>query len=145
MAVVQGPVLSRVSKFVTEPYLIVIGNLILVVNFLMFIFSDYVLLYLAAVLFALGNGLMWPSVLSILSKIADRRYQGSIQGFAGSFGSLSSIIGLIVGGILYESFGVFAFVTSAACIFIAFIVSFKMLTPSFKSSISSDHPRKKEN
>ncbi len=137
MVIVQGPVLSRVSKFVSEPYLILIGNFILGFNFLLFIFFDYRLLYFAATLFAIGNGLMWPSVLSVLSKIADRRYQGSVQGFAGSFGSLSSIIGLVIGGILYESVGVLAFVVSAGCIFIAFIASFKMLTPSFQSAIAS--------
>jgi len=37
---------------------------------------------------------------SLLSKIAGRRYQGTVQGFASSLGSLASIFGLILGGLL---------------------------------------------
>jgi hypothetical protein len=45
---------------------------------------------------------MWPSVLSLLSKIAGTKYQGTEQGSASSFGSLACIMGLIFGGLLYE-------------------------------------------
>ena len=37
-----------------------------------------------SVLFAVGNGLMWPSIMSILSKRAGTAYQGAVQGVAGS-------------------------------------------------------------
>ena len=80
---------------------------------------DIVIIYLAAVLFAIGNGLMWPSFLSFLSKTAGSRYQGSVQGFATSVGSSASIIGLIVGGILYEIIDVRTFLISAILIYIA--------------------------
>jgi len=41
-----------------------------------------------------GNGLMWPPFMSILSKRAGTVFQGTVQGIAGSFGGLASIIGL---------------------------------------------------
>jgi MFS family permease len=75
---------------------------------------------------------MWPSVLSVLSKVAGNTYQGAIQGFAGSVGSLSSIIGLIIGGLLYEFIGVWSFLISAACIYTAFIISIRLRAKSFQ-------------
>ena len=55
------------------------------------------------IFFALGNGLMWPSFMSILSRHAGTENQGVIQGVASSFGSIASIIGLILGGISQDN------------------------------------------
>jgi MFS family permease len=84
-------------------------------------------IYGAVILFALGNGLMWPSFMSILSKRAGTTLQGAVQGVAGSFGSLASIIGLILGGTLYNLIGATTFLVSAGVIFTAFIMSFRLL------------------
>ncbi len=65
------------------------------------------MVYGAAVLFACGNGVMWPSFLSILSRAAGDRYQGSVQGFASSVGSFASILCLV----LYEIFNQVPFIT----------------------------------
>ena len=54
-------------------------------------------------------------------------YQGVIQGVASSFGSLASIIGLIIGGLLYNLIGGYTFLISAGIIFVVFIMSFKLL------------------
>ena len=48
---------------------------------------------------------MWPSFMSILSRRAGTVHQGAVQGVAGSFGGLASIVGLIMGGILYDLLG----------------------------------------
>jgi MFS family permease len=74
-------------------------------------------------LFAVGNGLIWPSVMSILSKRAGTVHQGAVQGVASSFGGLASIIGLIIGGLLYNLIGVTTFLICAG-IFVVFIMSF---------------------
>ena len=70
---------------------------------------------------------MWPSFMSILSYRAGTVHQGAVQGLAGSFGSLASIIGLTVGGILYSQFGSTTFIVSAAVIFTISILSFRLL------------------
>ena len=54
-------------------------------------------------------------------------HQGAVQGVAGSFGGLASIVGLIIGGILYDTLGGTVFLISAAVIFVAFIMSFRLL------------------
>ena len=97
------------------------------INFVLFVSNDIILLYAAAALFAIGNGLMWPSFMSILSYRAGTIHQGAVQGLAGSFGSLASIIGLTIGGILYSLFGSTTFLVSAIVIFAISILSFRFL------------------
>lgn len=127
MVVVQGPVLGFASKKLSESVLIIAGNFILGINFLMLLSENTYMIYGSTIFFALGNGLMWPSVLSLLSKAAGKKYQGSVQGFAGSLGSLASIIGLVLGGILYSSIGAMTFLISAGVIYFVFILSFRLI------------------
>jgi MFS transporter, DHA1 family, tetracycline resistance protein len=127
MVLVQGPVLRKALKKFSEEKLVIIGSIILGTNFILFVSNNNIFIYVAAVLFAVGNGLMWPSFLSILSKTAGSAYQGFIQGVASSFGSLASIIGLIIGGLLYNLIGGSTFLISAGIIFVVFIMSFKLL------------------
>lgn len=127
MVAVQGPVLRKALTRFSEEKLVILGNMILGINFLLFISNNIILLYVAAVLFAIGNGLMWPSFMSILSYRAGTTHQGAVQGLAGSFGSLASIIGLTIGGILYSLFGSTTFLVSALVIFAVSILSFRLL------------------
>jgi len=127
MVLVQGPVLRKALKKFSEEKLVIIGSVILGINFILFVAGNDILVYGAAILFAVGNGLMWPSFLSILSKTAGNAYQGFIQGVASSFGSLASIVGLITGGLLYNLIHGFTFLISAGIIFVVFIISFKLL------------------
>ncbi len=127
MALVQGPILRKASKKFSEVQLVIIGSMILGTNFILLISSDITLIYGAAVLFAFGNGVMWPSVMSILSNRAGTVYQGTVQGVANSFGSLASIIGLMIGGLFYNILGATTFLVSAGVIFTVFILSFRLM------------------
>ena len=127
MVLIQGPVLRKALQKFSEEKLVIIGSIILGTNFILFVSNETFLIYIGAILFAVGNGLMWPSFLSILSKRAGYVYQGAVQGVASSFGSLASIIGLIIGGVLYNLIGGFTFLISAGIIFVVFIMSFKLL------------------
>jgi MFS family permease len=123
---VQGPVLSWASKKYSDATLIIFGSLMLGTNFLLLISGNFFLTYLATVFFALGDGLMTPSFLSLLSKIAGRRYQGTVQGFASSSGSLASVFGLILGGLLYEVLNGSAFLIAGLVIYTAFLLNFRL-------------------
>jgi len=127
MVLVQGPLLSALSKKVSDENLTIAGGLILAANFIFMMSHTTAVLYFAAVLFSLGNGLMWPSFLSILSKVAGHKYQGAIQGLASSAGSLASIIGLITGGILFHAYQEKTFLIAAGIIFIVFLCSFRLI------------------
>ncbi|MGB9928358.1 MAG: MFS transporter [Methanosarcina sp.] len=127
MAFVQGPILTRLAKRYTEAVLIVAGGFILGLQFILLVPGNFFLLYIAAVFFAFGNGIMWPCVLSVLSKFAGNRYQGSVQGFAMSASSFASIIGLLAGGILYTQFGSNTFLAAAGIIYLVVILSFRLI------------------
>jgi len=127
MILVQGPILRKALKRFSEEKLVIIGSAILGSNFILFISSDIFLIYFAAVLFAVGNGLMWPSIMSILSRRAGPVYQGAVQGVAGSVTGVASIIGLTTGGVLYNIFGGITFLVSAGVIFAVFVLSFRLL------------------
>lgn len=105
MVLVQGPVLARVSKRVSGPFLIVGGSLVLAAGFAFYDSVEVWSMYTGLALMALGNGLMWPSVLAVLSKASGAEHQGAVQGIAGSVGAVASIVGLVAGGLIYGHFG----------------------------------------
>ena len=127
MVFVQGPVLRKALKKFSEEKLVILGSIILATNFVLFFSNNIISISLAVVLFALGNGLMWPSFMSILSKRAGTALQGAVQGVAGSVGGVASIIGLIGGGVLYDLIGGATFLVSATVIFSVFVMSFRLL------------------
>ncbi|MGH9974282.1 MAG: MFS transporter, partial [Nitrososphaeraceae archaeon] len=127
MVFVQGPVLRKALKIFSEEKLVIIGSIILGTNFVLFVSNNIISVSVAVILFSVGNGLMWPSFMSILSRRAGSKLQGAVQGIAGSFGGLASILGLILGGFLYNSVGTVAFLVSAMVIFAVFVLSFKLL------------------
>jgi MFS transporter, DHA1 family, tetracycline resistance protein len=127
MVFIQGPVLRKALKKFSEEKLVIIGSIILGTNFILFVSNNIVSVSCAIVLFAVGNGLMWPSFMSILSRYAGSKLQGSVQGVAGSFGGSASILGLILGGFLYNAIGAVTFLISAGVIFSIFLMSFRLL------------------
>jgi DHA1 family tetracycline resistance protein-like MFS transporter len=128
MILFQGPVMSRLSKRYKERPLIVFGSFLLAGGFLCFISNNILFITLGTFLFAAGNGIMWPSFLSSMSSMANKQMQGSLQGLASSVGSLASIIGLILGGILFGIMGTLLFIIPATTfIVVTFIVVAKRI------------------
>ncbi len=92
------------------------------------------MIYVGVALVALGNGLMWPSVMSLISKAAGERYQGAVQGFAGSSGAVASILGLILGGLIYGVLQGSIFLVSAGVILPVVALSLPLL-PSIRRQV----------
>ncbi|HAA13914.1 MAG TPA: MFS transporter [Cytophagales bacterium] len=127
MVIVQGPILSWLNQRVREETLLVVGNLILAGSFVLLTIYNDTIAYIAAILFAIGNGVMWPSFLSILARTAGKEHQGAVQGYATSAGSLASIIGLIAGGVIYGQIKEGTFWIAAIIIFMVCLVSISQL------------------
>ena len=119
MVIVQGPILSWLARRFSERSLALTGGLFLTVSFPLFDSQAVEMIYLGGGLMALGNGIMWPSVTSLLSKAAGDTYQGAVQGLAGSLGAAASIVGLIVGGMLYAGLGSLVFWGSGGVVLMA--------------------------
>ena len=60
------------------------------------------LLYVVAFLVAIGQGLCYPSLTSMISKVAPESERGSVLGLATAVGSLARFLGPIVSGFLYD-------------------------------------------
>ncbi|MEJ2184679.1 MAG: MFS transporter [Gemmatimonadota bacterium] len=114
MVLVQGPVLTWAGRHWSERTLVLAGSGILAASFPFFGASHAAWLFTGAAILALGNGLMWPSLLALLSRAAGAEAQGGVQGLAGSASALASIAGLIVGGVLFGFLGPGTFLLSAA-------------------------------
>jgi MFS family permease len=113
MALVQGPLLNRLSRRWSERTLVLGGSVLLAASFPFFMSSSAAMIYLGTALLAIGNGIMWPSLLAILSRTTEQSVQGAVQGFASSAGAVASIAGLLLGGALYQSLGNRVFLVAA--------------------------------
>ena len=127
MVNVQGPVLTYLSARVPDSTLVLIGSSLFIVCFLLLPTGTIFSVYAANVALSVGNGLMWPSFLSILSKSGTPTIQGTIQGYANSMGSLASILGLIFGGVLFSQMGPDIFYGAAFAFFLLTLLAFRLV------------------
>jgi hypothetical protein len=105
------------------------GGVALAGGFVLFDSRNVVTIYLGVALLAAGNGVMWPSVLSVLSEAAGNVYQGAVQGAAGSLGAVASIVGLTAGGVLYTTLGAGIFAASAGVILVSALMGLTLGDP----------------
>ena len=124
LVLVEGFVLGKISGKYSDGTLTIAGSILLGLSFFLFTSENEILIFAAVILFSGGNGIMWPSFLSQLSKVAGQKYQGAVQGFASSAGSLASIIGLIAGGFIYGLLGVKTFLIPGFLFLLIFVLLF---------------------
>ncbi len=124
MIIVQGPILERLSKIFSSHSLVLMGSFLLAFSFLLLSKGNVFVLYIAITLLSIGNGIMWPSFLALLSATGSKQMQGAIQGYGTSMGSIASMFGLIIGGTLFEVISTYVFVIGA---FIFIIITVLMI------------------
>ena len=134
MALVQGPLLGYLSQKVSDVALVVTGSAILGMAFMIYRSTELPWLFAGGAVFSLGNGLMWPSFLALLSKQAGSRHQGAVQGFSGSTGAIASILGLLAGGAAYRVIGAEVFMVCASLIGVVFLLSLRLSPPADAAS-----------
>ena len=117
--IAQGPVRAWAARQITDKALVSIGAGVLSAGFAALLVGGG----LAALLIAFGNGVMWPTFMAVFSRAAGERYQGAVQGLAGSLGALGSIAGLLGGGLLYNWIGVGVFLAAAGVIALVVVLS----------------------
>ena len=126
MVLVQGPVLIMLADKVSDHNLVLAGTILIGFSFVLLPAGDWISIYSANVLMSVGNGLMWPSFLSILSRTGNPEKQGTLQGYASSTGSLASIIGLVAGGVLFNLIGPVVFTAAAVAMILNFVLAFAL-------------------
>lgn len=126
LALVQGVLVGKVARVVSERRLIPLAILAISVGIglIPFVWSVPTLLG-ALFMMAVGMGFNNPSLSSMVSRLADPDDQGGILGLASSLASLGRVVGPAAGGYLYDAYGMTTpYLTSAALMMVAFVVSF---------------------
>ena len=130
VAVIQGTLIGKFAKKIGERALIMIGAISFTIAFVALPSIWRVpLLYGAAFFIAVGQGVTYPSLTSLISKAAPESERGSILGLATSVGSLARFIGPILSGFLYDVTGPRGAFYGAACLaLLALLVSISFKT-----------------
>ena len=85
------------------------------------------LLYVVAFFIAVGQGLSYPSLTSLVTKASPANEHGSMLGLASGVGSLARFLGPIVCGFLYDvAHARGAFFGGAVLTAIAFVIALRM-------------------
>ncbi len=122
MIVARGPLLTFVSKYIGHRIVFGSGMACLMLSLLSLVLPTGDVTYVGAALFALGNGLSWPTFQARVAEVAGDA-QGTIQGAATSASSLASISGLVVGGVLYPALQGGLFYVAAALFAVVLVLT----------------------
>lgn len=103
MVITQGYLIRKWMPKFGEPLLLSVGLLLFAISLFGIAISHSVaLLAITMTVLALGNGLMRPPNLGLISLLTPAEEQGSTMGVTNSIASLGRIIGPVIGGLLYE-------------------------------------------
>ncbi|MCH2199141.1 MAG: MFS transporter [Flavobacteriales bacterium] len=119
--------LPQLNKVLKNFQIVFLGALCLGGAFLLLELDNIAILYVANIILSVGNGLLWPSFMAILSGKGDHTNQGSIMGWGNSMGSLGSVLGLILGGILFKTLGTNVFMIGAVIFFVMGVITLLFL------------------
>lgn len=125
LAVVQGVLVGRVVPLVGEHRLVPAAILLMAIALLGHGLAPTVPALMAAMgLLAVGMGFNSPSMLSVVSRLADPADQGGTLGVSQSLASLARIVGPLWAGFVFDRFGhAVPFYTSAALMLVACVLS----------------------
>ncbi len=129
VAVIQGGLLGRLAKRFGERKLIVAGAACFTLGLtLVPLVFQIPRLYLVVFFVAVGQGLTYPSLTSLLTKATPSNEHGSMLGLASGISSLARFAGPLVTGFLYDlAQARGAFFGGAMVTFLAFLVALSML------------------
>lgn len=103
VATIQGGLIGRLAKLFGEKTLIAVGTASFTLGLALVPTAWSVkMLYVVAFFIAIGQGLTYPSLTSLVSKASPTSEQGSMLGLASGIGSLARFIGPILSGWLYD-------------------------------------------
>ncbi|MCK6586074.1 MAG: MFS transporter [Polyangiaceae bacterium] len=111
LVVVQGGLMRRIARVVSERILVRTGVLIEAVGFVVIALSPslghaaIIALYAGMGIVALGSALTAPSLSAFVSKCSDGQHQGVVLGVLHSAGAFARIFGPVTGGLLYQTLG----------------------------------------
>ena len=112
MIIAQGPLLSFASRHLGRRVVFATGMAFLALALISYQLPPGPVTYVGAACFAIGNGLSWPTFQARVAELGGNE-QGVVQGWVASASSLASIVGLVLGGVLYPTLGGNLFLVAA--------------------------------
>lgn len=128
VAAIQGGLIGRLAKRFGEKTLVAVGAASFTIGLaLVPLVWRVPLLYVVAFFIAVGQGLSYPSLTSLVTKASPANEHGSMLGLASGVGSLARFLGPIVCGFLYDlAKARGAFFGGAVLTAIAFVIALRM-------------------
>ena len=103
MVIAEGPILSRLSKKISDAKINLIGLVFLASSFIFLLnTNDLPSLIAVAVSFGMGFSMTTTAQLAMISKIVPENLQGTLHGSLATIMAVGGVIGLVTGGILFE-------------------------------------------
>ena len=107
LTAVQGGLIGPLTKAFGSERLLTAGFATLIAGFIVLSIAEvWVLLFLALALLSLGQGLVTPSLTSVVADSVLPERRGEVLGVQQSAGALSRIIGPAIAGLLFDHAGV---------------------------------------
>ncbi len=130
--IAQGFIFPKVSKSFNLRKVYVYALLLLSVAFFVISFANSYAFFVTVLMFmALFNSFVGPLSQTFLSKTADSKSQGSIQGIGSTFSSLGQIVGPILGGVISSYALKYSFIASSFLIMVCVYYAIKLLHAHF--------------
>jgi MFS transporter, DHA1 family, tetracycline resistance protein len=126
-AVTQGGLIRILSNRVAERVLFIAGAACTMAGLALIPFhGNTVGLHLVLTVLSLGTGVITPTLLSMISRFADREEQGAVLGVNQSLGSLGRVLGPLWGTFVYQAFGhPWPFLTGGIVMFLVLIIAWR--------------------
>jgi len=103
MIIAEGPLLSRLTKKISDAKINLLGLFALTASFIFLLETeDLISLLAAGISFGFGFSLTTTGQLSMISKIVPKNLQGALHGSLATIMAIGGVIGLVTGGILFE-------------------------------------------
>ncbi|HED03945.1 MAG TPA: MFS transporter [Candidatus Fraserbacteria bacterium] len=138
IALMQGGLIGRLVKAFGERRLVSAGALMMAASLLLVPFAATIWeLGLVLTLLALGDGMVTPSLSSLISRQVSAEAQGSTLGVSQSLSSVARVFGPLWGGLAYNIWGpAWPFLSGGVVMALGFLMSLKLLQKSAQGRLS---------
>lgn len=128
-ATIQGGLMKRISKSLSEKSILFLGIIFLMTGLFLIPFGiNFTGVAFISIIYAIGTGILQPSIVSFVSKYSPEDKQGMVLGFNSSMGSLARVLGPLWGGFAFEFLGYEApFITGAVFTFFTLVTTWYLI------------------
>ena len=143
--IVQGGLIGRLRKKMSERTMIVAGTAIVAVSFVLLAgvgglgSTGFLLTFPIVVLLSFGSGILSPSQSSMLSRSVSDAEQGTVLGLGQSMASLGRVLGPALAGLLFEAFHALPFLVGAVLIMCGCLVALRLREPANEPGVLATH------